>query len=252
MEGVDYLAAIFSEGLIHSEFADLSTSDNFRNPLYGNDAVEGQRQFGFMTFDFIASTTAINPDVVAMLPPLTTVGSDEFIHYVENTRVIKPDGWAISSAASPEEISAALVLFDYFFTEEGNVVQNYGAPINLVEGEVFVAPDGTEYPKFAQWILDVSCELKNCDISGFLRDFMGSQIPIGYQKEIGFELQYTQNRGWDAWALYTNAGVITTSYDAANPLFLLVPPVFSLTDRDLARVSQLQLVKSRSIRYSSI
>jgi hypothetical protein len=241
VEGVEYLADLYSEGLIHSEFADLSVTDRFRNPLYTEDDVEGHRQFGFMTFDWIASTTASNPDVVGMLPPLTTVGSEEFIHYVENTRVIKPDGWAISAAASPEEINAALVLFDYIFTEEGHVAQNYGAPINLEEGEVFVAPDGTEYPKFAQWLLDAACEYKNCDVSGFLRDWMGSQIPIGYQKEIGFELQYTKNHGWDAWAIYTNAGVITTSYDATDPLFLLVPPVFSLTDRDLAQVSQLAI-----------
>lgn len=241
MQGVDYLADMYSEGLIHSEFADLSNSERFRNPLYTNDDVEGHRQFGFMTFDWIASTTASNPDVVGMLPPLTTVGSDEFIHFIENTRVIKPDGWAISTASSPEEINAALALFDFLFSEDGHIAQNYGPPIGLVEGEVFVGPDGTEYPKFEQWLLDVSCELKNCDMSGFLRDFMGSQIPIGYQKEIGFELQYTQNRGWDAWALYTNAGVITTSYDATDPLLLLVPPVFSLTDRDLARVSQLAI-----------
>ena len=245
MEGVDYLADMYSEGLIHSEFADLSVTDRFRNPLYTNDDVEGHRQFGFMTFDWIASTTASNPDVVGMLPPLTTVGSDEFIHFVENTRVIKPDGWAISAASSPEEINAALALFDYLFSEEGHIAQNYGPPIGLEEGEVFVAPDGTEYPAFAQWLLDISCELKNCDMSGFLRDFMGSQIPIGYQKEIGFELQYTQNRGWDAWALYTNAEVITTSYDAENPLFRLVPPVFSLTDRDLARISQLAITEEQ-------
>jgi len=246
MEGVDYLADIFSEGLIHSEFADLSVSDRFRNPLYTFDEVEGHRQFGFMTFDWIASTTASNPDVVGMLPPMTTVGdSDEFIHFIENTRVIKPDGWAISTASSPEEINAALALFDYLYSEEGHITQNYGPPLGLEEGEVFVAPDGTEYPAFAQWMIDVSCELKNCDMSGFLRDFVGSLIPIGYQKEIGFELQYTQNRGWDAWALYTNVAVITTSYEATNPLFRLVPPVFSLTDRDLARVSQLAITEEQ-------
>ncbi|GAB5493173.1 MAG: hypothetical protein Phog2KO_33880 [Phototrophicaceae bacterium] len=245
MAGVDYIAAMYSEGLIHSEFADLSVSDNFRNPFYTNDAVEGHRQFGFMTFDWIASTTASNPDVVGMLPPLTTVGSDEFIHFIENTRVIKPDGWAISTASSPEEINSALALFDYLYSEEGNQAQNYGPPIGLEEGGVFVAPDGTEYPEFAQWLLDAACELKSCDMSGFLRDFVGSQIPIGYQKEIGFELQYTQNRGWDAWSLYTNAGVVTTSYEAESSLLRLVPPVFSLTERDLARVSQLAITEEQ-------
>lgn len=245
LEGVDRIADMYSEGLIHSEFADLSVSERFRNPLYTMDATEGHRQFGFMTYDWIASTTASNPDVVGMLPPLTTVDSDEFIHFMENTRVIKPDGWAISTASSPEQINSALALFDYLYSEEGNIAQNYGPPIGLEEGGVFVAPDGTEYPEFAQWLLDVACELKSCDMSGFLRDFMGSQIPIGYQKEIGFELQYTQNRGWDAWSLYTNAGVVITSYESVNPLLRLVPPVFSLTERDLARVSQLAITEEQ-------
>ena len=241
LEGVGYLADLYAEGLIHSEFADLSTRDNFRNALLTMDDVDGNQQFGFMTLDWIASTTAANPDVVAMLPPLTTVGSDEFIHFNENTRVIKPDGWAISTAAAPEEINAALTLFDYFFSEEGNVVQNYGPPFGLEEGEVFTAPDGTDYPQFNQWLIDGSCELKNCDMSGYLRDFIGSQIPIGYQKEIGFELQTTKNRGWDAWALYIGADVASTSYEAENPLFRLVPPVFSLTEQDLAKLGQLAI-----------
>ena len=239
LEGVGYLADIYSEGLVHSEFADLSNSERFRNPLYTEDDVEGHQQFGFMTLDWIASTTASNPDVVGMLPPLTTVGSDEFIYFNENTRVIKPDGWAISTASSPEEINAALVVFDYFFSEEGHIVQNYGPPWGRVEGGVFVGMDGIEYPEFNQWILDAACELKKCDMSGFLRDFIGSQIPIGYQKEIGFEWQYTKNRGWDAWALWIGVGVKTTSYGSEAPLFRLVPPVFSLTEQDTAKLGQL-------------
>ena len=191
------------------------------------------------TPDWIASTTAANADVVGMLPPITTVGSDEFIYFHENTRVIKPDGWAISTASTPEEINAALYLFDYFFSPEGHIVQNYGPPWGLQEGEVFVGMDGIEYPAFNQWILDTSCELKNCDMSGFLRDFIGSQIPIGYQKEIGFEWQYTQNRGWDAWSLWLGQPVLMTSYGSEDPFFRLVPPVFSLTEQDTAKLGQL-------------
>jgi hypothetical protein len=176
-----------------------------------------------------------------MLPPVTTVGSDEFIHFLENTRVIKPDGWAISTASSEEKLNAALTLFDYFFTEAGNVVQNYGPPDGLEEGAVFTAANGIDYPAFNQWTIDTSCELKNCDISAFLRDFVGAQIPIGYQKEIGFELQYTQNRGDDAWALYIGDDVATTSYEAENPLFRLVPPVFSLTEQDTAKLGQIAI-----------
>ena len=223
----------------------LSNTDNFRTSFYTKDAEEGHQLFGFMTFDWIASTTAANPDVVGMLPPLTTVDTDEFIHWVENTRVIKPDGWAISTASTPEEINAALVLFDYFFTEEGNIVQNYAPPYALVEGDILYGMDGIEYPKFNQWLLDTANELKSGDVSAFLRDFVGSQIPIGYQKEIGFEFQYTQNRGWDAWALYIGQDVVTTSYEAENPIFRLVPPVFSLTEQDTAKLGQLAVGESQ-------
>ncbi len=237
LEALEYMKDMYAEGLISSEFADLSNRDDFRKELYSKDSIEGHRLFGFMTNDWIASTTASNADVVGMLPPLTTVaGSDEMVHYVENTRVIKPDGWSISKAASDNELSSALKLFDYMFSPEGNQVQNYGIPENLVEDEKFTAADGTEYPKFNEWIFDKAAELKNNDISGFLRDFMGSQIPIGYQKEIGFELQYTLNNGLDAWKLYSNSEVLTSSYDAENPYFKLIPPVFSLNDQDLAKL----------------
>ncbi len=242
LDGVDKIADMYSEGLIFSEFADLSNKDDFRKELYTKDAEEGHQQFGFMTGDWIASTTASNPDIVGVLPPVTTLdGGSDFVHFVENTRVIKPDGWAISAASSEEEINSALTLFDYIFSADGHVLQNYGIPENLVAGETFTAPNGIEYPKFNQWLLDTATELKNGDVSGFLRDFMGSHIPIGYQKEIGFELQYTKNNGPDAWALYVGNDVKSTSYTDDNPGFRLVPPVFSMTEQDLAKLSTLAI-----------
>lgn len=241
LQSVEYISQLYAEGLIHSEFADLSTRSDFRNPYYGMDTQPGHNQYGFMTFDWIASTTASNPDVVGILPPLTTVGSDEFIHFVENTRVIKPDGWAISVASSEAEIKSALALFDYFFTDEGHIVQNYGPPFGLEDGALFTAANGIRYPQFNQWLLGVSCQLKNCDMSGFLRDFMGSHIPIGYQKEIGFEFQYTKNRGWDAWALYIGNDVASVTYESDDPAFRLVPPVISFTEQETARLSQLSI-----------
>lgn len=237
LKAVDYFEDMFAEGLIFSEFSDLTLKDNFRNILYTKDKEEGHKQFGFMTYDWTASTTAANDDVVAMLPPVTTLPSmDGFVHYVENTRVVKPDGWAISASSTKEEINSALKLFDYFFTEEGHIVQNYGTPDCVVAGEKFVASTGEEYPKFSQWVLDTADELKNGDVSAFLRDFVGSLIPIGFQKEIGFELQYTTENGWKAWDTYTEAGVLMPSYSATNPELKLVPPVFSLTEQDLAKL----------------
>ncbi|WP_461207101.1 type 2 periplasmic-binding domain-containing protein [Clostridium sp. DL1XJH146] len=239
LEKLDYIKAMYSEGLLHSEFADLSVTDEFRKSMYFADDAEGQKQFGFMTFDWIASTTASNEAIDVFLPPVTTIsgaGIDDFVHYVENTRAIKPDGWAISAAADEVDINTALTLFDYMFSEEGNLVQNYSIPDAWVEGEKFVGPDGTEYPKFNDWILDTAGEMKDGDISGFLRDFMGSHLALGYQKEIGFELQYTSENGFDGWDLYTKADVLSMSYGADNDYLRLMPPIISLNDQEVAKI----------------
>ncbi len=248
MKGIDQLKAMFSEGLIHSEFADLSNTDDFRKELVSKDTEEGHQQFGFMTGDWIASTTVANEQMVGILPPLTTIegSGDEMVHFVENTRVIKPDGWAVSAASSDEEINSALALFDFIFSEEGNQAQNYGIPMILDESSTFLGSDGNEYPKFGQWIFDNANEFKNGDISSFLRDFVGSHIPIGYQKEIGFELQYTTNRGPDAWALYTGNDVKSCSYNEEDPAFRLVPPVFSMTEQDLAKLNTLAISEDQA------
>lgn len=238
LEVYDYLKQLYSEGLIHSEFSDKTNKDDFRSAMFSMDQNEGQKQFGFMIYEWVASTTAANPTVVAMLPPLTTLGgSSEFVHFVENTRVIKAEGWAISAASTEEEINAALKLFDYLYTEEGNIAQNYGIPGNLEESETFEGPDGTQYPKFNQWFMDSALELKNNDISAFLRDFIGAILPIGYQASIGYEYQNTVNRGWESWDIYLGAGVITPNYEAEDPLLKLIPPIFSLTEQDKAKLA---------------
>jgi len=237
---LDNIKAMYAEGLIHSEFSDLSVKDEFRKSMYFADNAEEQMQFGFMTFDWIASTTASNEAIHVFLPPVTTIseaGINDFIHYVENTRAIKPDGWSISAAAEEQDIHTALALFDYMFSEEGNNVQNYGIPSAWVEGQKFVGPDGKEYPMFNEWILDTALEMKNGDISGFLRDFMGSHLALGYQKEIGFELQYTSANGFAGWDLYTMKDVLTMSYGTDNNYLRMMPPLISLNEQEVAKIA---------------
>lgn len=246
---VNYLQQWYSEGLIFSEFSDLSNKDNFRKSLLFSDSVEGQRQFGFMTFDWFASTTKGTDKAHVMLPPVTTItkaGINDFVHYVENTRAIKPDGWSISAAAPKDQQNAAFMLFDYMYSEEGHLVQNYSIPAAREKGGKFIGPDGTEYPKFSQWTLDAAAEYKNGDISGFLRDFMGSLLTVGYQKEIGFELQITSKNGFKGWDLYTKMGVLTPSYDAYNQYLRMMPPVLSLNDQDNAKLGTVAVGDSQN------
>ncbi len=231
-----YLNQWYEEGLIHSDFYNETDTANFRTAFYGTDDADTP-QFGFMTFDWIASTTSdsLNDDVVSVLPPVSEINGS-WQYYVENSRVIKPDGWAISAAASDVEKAAALKVIDFIFSDDGHVVQNYGL-LDDVELDSYTGPDGVVYPKYKDWLIDTANELNSGDVSSFLRDWMGSHIPIGYAKEIGFEYQYTSQRGFDSWALYANSTTNITTYagegiDGPNDYFYkLTPPVFSLNSQ---------------------
>jgi len=235
-DSLSYFSQWYAEGLIHTDFHVQTDKTNYRNVFYGSDNATNP-QFGFMTFDWIASTTAdnLNNDVVTVLPPVAKING-KWQYYIPNSRSIKPDGWAISKAASEEEILRALTLFDYFFSEEGSRLQNYGLP-ELLSEETFVGPDGITYPKYKQWILDKANELAKGDLSTFLRDWLGCQMPIGYQKEIGFEYQYTSERGFAGWRLLNESTTNFPTYAGTgikgdnDNYYKLVPSFFSFTQR---------------------
>lgn len=242
-DSVSFFSQWYAEGLIHGDFHLLSDKTNYRSYFYGSDA-DTNPKYGFMTFDWIASTTAdnLNDDVVTILPPVAKING-VWQYYISNSRSIKPDGWAISKAASEEEILRALTLMDYFFSEEGSNLQNYGLP-DLLTDETFTGPDGIVYPKYKPWILEKANELAKGDLSSFLRDWMGCQMPIGYQKVIGFEYQYTSERGFDGWKLLNESTTNFSTY-AGNGIkgendhyYKLVPSFFSFTSRQSSSLEE--------------
>lgn len=235
---LQYLSMMEAEGLIYSDAYDLSEKTNYRSTLWGTDNGEAP-SFGFMTYDWIASSTSdsLNPDTAVILPPVAKVNGT-WQYYLDNGRAIKPDGWAISVAGSTEDqIHRACAVMDYLFTQEGSRLQNYGLPMNLEEGKDYTGPDGLKYPLFTSWVYETSGKVAKGDLSTFLRDWMGCLMPIGYQKEIGFEYQYTSERGFEGWALLQNSTTNFATYagkgvSGDNPnYYKMVPPVFSLTSR---------------------
>jgi len=232
-----YLSDMESEGLIYSDCYDLTNTKDFRKLLWGTDTA-ATPTFGFMTFDWIASSTtaSLNNDTVVVLPPAAKVNG-VWQYYIENTRAIKPDGWAISVAGSTDEqVLRACTLFDYMFSDEGKVAQNYGLPMD-VELNGYKGPDGVSYPKFNPWVKTSADTYSKGDFSNFLRNYMGSLLTIGYQKEIGFEYQYTSEKGFAGWKLLQDSTTNTASYagtgiDGDNKnYYKLLPTVFSLTQR---------------------
>jgi len=234
------LKKIYNEGLIAPDFATLSLRDNFRNVYFGGDLRQGHNKFGFMTFDFIPSTTAVSlgsgqiqTDVEGMLPPLTRIPGvkDNFVHFVENTRVIKNDGWSISSVTGGEKLRQCLSLIDFMFTEKGSTAQNFGMP-EMIDEESFIGSGGIAYPKMNSWFNEQAALYSNGDGALFSRNFIGFNFPIGYEKSIGFEQQFTSPAGERTWDLYEGADVLSVTYnETSSPYFSLVPPVFSLSSQ---------------------
>jgi len=238
------LQGMVAEGLVVDGFEVTAPSATFRPAYFGNDTAPNHKQFGFMTFDFIPSTTSLpgQDDVEGILPPLTTtpVTGDEWIHWVENTRVIKPDGWAIAAHTSGDRLVEALKLFDYFFSQEGHDATNFGWP-EIIDGTINI--DGTEFPKFTQWVLDEAAARQNGDAAQFQRRWLGLNFPLGYVKSIGMERQFLTERGRNTEQLYIAANVHQKSYAGTAPdgvtvnsYFQLVPPVFALTAQEVARI----------------
>lgn len=239
LAGYTRLRELFAEGLIYSEIANENNDENFRNLLYGTDENPDTNQYGFMTLDWIASTSAASDKVAAMLPPVTTFfEEDEFVHYIGGYRPLLGFGMAVSTSSSEEEINSALTLFDYIFSEDGHNVLNFGTPDMWVEGESFVGPDGTEYPKIGEWAFEGAAEYQNNDLMAFMKYFLGANLQIAYEKSIGVELQYTNQIGLDAWDLYQNNEVFQPGYEAEENRLKATPVIWPIDEQKQARLDQ--------------
>ncbi|MFI3165909.1 MAG: hypothetical protein R3Y45_06540 [Bacillota bacterium] len=251
-DGLTKLSQMFAEGLIYPDMFDDSNSANHRTVLFTE--VDGTSASGFMTFDWIASSvnSNLNEDATIIMPPVAEING-EWQYYIENTRVIKPDGWSISSAATEEEQDAALALFDYFFSEEGHNVINYGVPTNWTD-DAYYGPDGNTYPLLDDWTIETTATMANGDLSTFLRDYVGAQLAIGYEKEIGMEYQSTTDLGFAAWEITNATNTVYSSYSGdevsgdSSYYAMLTPPVFSLTTRQTQTVSEETTVESAVVQ----
>ncbi|MCL2231546.1 MAG: hypothetical protein FWB99_00540 [Treponema sp.] len=238
-EILPHLRDIFTEGLVNPDFANDGVRTNFRTVFFGGDRREGNNQFGFMTFDFIPSTTNIQlgdgvpqRDVGGFLPPVTRFPgvSNDFVHFVENTRTVMRDGWAISSITGGEKLMDIIRLFDFMFSPEGCDAQNFGMP-EMIDPTPFMNPAGVAFPKMNSWFNEQAAAFTNGDGALFSRSFVGFNFPIGYRKSIGFEQQFTSAYGEQTWALYAATNILQPTYYSDNPLLTLIPPAFSFNSR---------------------
>ena len=193
-EGMINVAKWYEEGLIDPEI--YTRGSKSRDIALGNN-------IGGMTHDWFGSSASYNTtlaesipgfEFVAIAPPADSKGEvwEEF-----NRELVKPDGWAITSAN--ENVVETIKYFDFWFTEEGRRLMNYG-----IEGEQYDMIDGK--PVFKPEVLngDKSVQAQLWDIGG--------QVPIGFFQDFDYELQTYNDIAAEGAKMYVDNDYVVDAF----------------------------------------
>jgi putative aldouronate transport system substrate-binding protein len=166
------MAKWYSEGLIDPEI--FTRGAKARDILLTNNT-------GGSTHDWFGSTANYNDtlkdqvpglNLVPMAPPENSEGKR-----VEPTiRAPFNNLTGVAIGHSTKDPVAAIKYLDFFFTEEGRTLMNYG-----IEGNTYTMVDGK--PKFTDEVLSSS------DIPGKLRE-IGAQVIFSYHQDFEYEKQW--------------------------------------------------------------
>lgn len=183
-DGMANIAKWYAEGLIDPEIFTRGSAS--RDYLLSEN-------LGGSTHDWFASTSGYNAaladkvpgfEFVPFLPPASAGG----VRMEEHRRIpIKPDGWAIGY--SNEHPVETIKYFDFWFTEEGKRLANFG-----VEGEQYDMVDGK--PIFKDHILN-----GDRPVNSQLYE-VGAQIYRGYPQDYFYEIQWTSEAAQEGIDLY--------------------------------------------------
>lgn len=182
--GLSNIAQWYEEGLIDPEIFTRGSSS--RDYLLSEN-------LGGVTHDWFASTSGYNSALVETVPgfnfiPFLPPASSGGVRMEEHRRIpIKPDGWAISY--SNEHVIETIQYFDFWFTEEGRNLSNFG-----VEGRTWNMVDGE--PVYTDEVLN-SDQAVNSQM--YLE---GAQIQRGYWQDYRYEWQWTAQAAREGIELY--------------------------------------------------
>jgi putative aldouronate transport system substrate-binding protein len=183
--GIAEVAKWFADGLIDPDI--FIRGSSARNELLGSDV-------GGMTHDWFASTAGYNdkltdtiPDFkfYPFLPPADINGQ---IMEEHGRALVKPDGWAITSANN--HAIETIKYFDFYFSELGRIISNFGVKGKTFD--IFMAE-----PRFKKSVLNNDKSV----LSQMME--IGAQIPIGFYQDYNYERQWTNPiamHGIDAYA----------------------------------------------------
>ena len=192
--GIANIAQWYAEGLIDPEA--FTRGSSARDYLLGEN-------LGGMTHDWFASTAAYNDRLSETIPgfaflPMIPPASVSGVRMEEHRRIlVKPDGWAISYSADDPE--AIMRYFDFWFTEEGRRLANFG-----VEGEHYDMVDGKPVYRESVLVNDKSVASQMYEI--------GAQMYRGYQQDYEYERQWTNPIALEGIEMYAEGDYLVPDF----------------------------------------
>jgi putative aldouronate transport system substrate-binding protein len=225
------------EGLISKDFIDKAETSSTKNYLPDD--------LGFMSYDYNQTQTLMNQTALqegekymaVMVPVALWFDGTEGGHYMrftESWRSVKPTAWAISKAgveSNEGALDAALAMFDYAYSPEGQILLSYG-PAAFIEGNETFLFNGKEMPVIGKKTYEDLWALGKGNYTNFARYWLGSTL--GFVKSQAFEYQCTHEVGKEGAAkLSAGIGLGTIHHPfleiAENPWYTSVPTTLPLT-----------------------
>lgn len=223
-DALNYISAIYSEGLILDNFyvsSATSTSTRYYDRLFKKDTETTSKGYGFMMYDDPSIVTQANEVAAAntkgirsVLPPRTywaTEGNTAQQHlydengetittnktltrYYESNRSLQTTSWSIPTSADNKE--AAIRIMDFMYSDLGQLIQNYGPEEYWAGGKKVTTElvDGEENAIISDNVrLELVCS--QLDFWSFMRGYIGATHGIGYVRLSGLNLQVTNSYG---------------------------------------------------------
>jgi len=251
LDSIDQLQRMYSDGLIPSNFDEGGTYDWRANLLQGS--------YGFMTYDYNASSTpngyitaAQQHDPTyrfeAILPPVVDwLGTGEYFHFSEATRAVKNEAWGIPKHVenNPAKLTRVLQLVDglYDYSSDSSVgnIHLYG-PAGWIDGEVEY--NGEMIPQISAAAMAEMQTLTSGNMINYLRRYVGATMPIGHIRSLGLEFQTLSPQGVDGVARINTAVQAGTFrlagvYESDNPWYQFVPTLFAITANEATDIGTL-------------
>ena len=248
---IDKLHDLYQEGLILQDYHTFSDS-KVGEYMYKNNA-------GFMLYDYCQTQCLWNDKVTIegfnLTPVINPVakwydGSSAdgvYMRFTESWRSVKTNGWCIPATCTGDKLQAALKLFDYMYSEEGNILMSFG-PEAWRDGNKTITYKGTQQPKMSEAALTELWDIAAGNYTNYARYYLGSTLPIGFVKNQAMEYQCTTVKGQAGAEVVGNAiakGVIkhvSPIVDEDHLFYTMVPTTLPTTkgqDTELATFSML-------------